>query len=411
MRHTLVIGTDSPIGLTLVRELGEHGVAVHAMGRHRGSLGGQSRYARRFSLQPDGPLAEWLPDFAAQHDIEGVMAVGEETLVELAALHGTIRNCTIIAPKSGPLAQVLDKTVTLAAARRAGVDVPDSWQPHGIAGRKQKANTLTYPSAVKWADPVAVVRRLEAAGLELEKVEYAEYPDQLVAILSKYDRLGIWPLVQEYIGGYGMGQMLHIHNGKVTLAFQHQRLREWPPSGGVSTYCAAVPMELHASQRALSEALLQEIGWEGPAMVEYRFDPATGRTSLMEVNGRFWGSIPLAYHSGVYFAWESWRCSMEVPFLQQGCVKPRRARYMVPDAKHLAHQLRSPGVSATGKLALLARFFGRFLDLRTCYYVWSWRDPRPFAADMMAMLKKAMHRETIAPTHRPQLRPVSSKLP
>jgi hypothetical protein len=37
-----------------------------------------------------------------------------------------------------------------------------------------------------------------------------------------------------------------------------------------------------------------------PAMVEYRHDPATGQSWLMEINGRFW-SLPLASH-GAEFA-------------------------------------------------------------------------------------------------------------
>lgn len=36
-------------------------------------------------------------------------------------------------------------------------------------------------------------------------------------------------------------------------------------------------------------------------MVEYKRDLRTGRTVLMEVNGRFWGSLQLAIDSGVDF--------------------------------------------------------------------------------------------------------------
>ena len=36
-------------------------------------------------------------------------------------------------------------------------------------------------------------------------------------------------------------------------------------------------------------------------MVEYRHDPSTGRCCLMEINGRFWGSLQLAIDAGVDF--------------------------------------------------------------------------------------------------------------
>src|SRR3546814_6270790 len=37
-------------------------------------------------------------------------------------------------------------------------------------------------------------------------------------------------------------------------------------------------------------------------MVEYRFDRATETYVFMEINGRFWGSLPLAIAAGVPFA-------------------------------------------------------------------------------------------------------------
>ena len=38
-------------------------------------------------------------------------------------------------------------------------------------------------------------------------------------------------------------------------------------------------------------------------MVEFKYDPATDRAWLMEINGRFWGSIQLAIAAGVDFPW------------------------------------------------------------------------------------------------------------
>lgn len=37
-------------------------------------------------------------------------------------------------------------------------------------------------------------------------------------------------------------------------------------------------------------------------MVEYRFDSKSQRAVLMEINGRYWGSFPLAVHCRAGFA-------------------------------------------------------------------------------------------------------------
>jgi hypothetical protein len=52
---------------------------------------------------------------------------------------------------------------------------------------------------------------------------------------------------------------------------------------------------------ARSRSLLERCGWDGIAMIEYKVDAATGEPYLMEINGRFWGSLQLAIDAGVDF--------------------------------------------------------------------------------------------------------------
>jgi predicted ATP-grasp superfamily ATP-dependent carboligase len=387
-----VLGADSPIGLTVIRELGERGVPVLALGAGPRSLGRYSKHATRFAAMR-GPLAEWLPQCIADHGVGAVMAVSEHHLLQLSALKPRL-GCRVLTPDGDKLALVLDKRRTLAIAARLGISVPPSWQPAAGEDFAQQAERLSYPVAVKWSDPNGVAAALEAHGLALEKVEYAASARDLLAILRRTDALAAWPLVQSWCPGYGLGQMLHMHGGAATLRFQHRRLREWPPSGGVSSLCEALPLDRHREQMALSERLLREIGWEGPAMVEYRHDPMSGRYWLMEVNGRFWGSIPLAYHCGAHFAWETYRFRMRGG---DGAAQPpprlRKARYVVPDLKHFAAIARDRSLPAGRRLRFAIGFVAGFLDPRVRYYVWSLRDAKPFFGDMAAIVRRAWRSE------------------
>src|SRR3546814_10116516 len=94
-------------------------------------------------------------------------------------------------------------------------------------------------------------------------------------MLSKYASLGIFPLIQEYCPGTGLGQMFLTLNGDVLVEFQHERSLEWPPEGGSSAICRSVPLERHAQLRGRSRDLLRRLNWTGVAMVEERFDRAT----------------------------------------------------------------------------------------------------------------------------------------
>ena len=388
-----VLGADSPIGLTVVRELGERGVTVFALGRDHRALARTSRHTHKFALI-EKPLAEWMPRFIAENGISAVLAISEHYLIELAAIGPVIGKCRLLIPEPDKLALVLDKPRTLEIAAGLGIEVPFSWQPLSGEDHAAIAGRLAYPVAVKWADPNAVSARLAAAGLELAKVEYANDTSALLALLARYDRIGLWPLVQTWCPGHGLGQMLHMQAGRATLRFQHRRLREFPPSGGVSAFCEAVPLAEHAALMERSEALLAAIGWEGPAMVEYRHDPISRHSWLMEINGRFWGSIPLAYHCGAHFGWETFACAMlgEDAAVQGRCgavaMPLRRARYLIPDAKGLVMLLRDGKVPVFKRVGAAVRFVADFFDPRVRWFVWSWRDPAPFFADMAGVVRK-----------------------
>ncbi len=393
---TAIMGVDSPIGLTVLRELGERGVPLLAMGRSARSLGRASRHAHEFALTPRQPIAHWLPEIVAHHDIKAVMAVSEGDLIQLAPLKDTILDCTLLVPDADKLALILDKNRTLALAAELGIDVPASWQPVLAEDFPARAAALSYPVAIKWSYPPAAEASLAEHGLSLEKVEYAADADRLLAILRRYDAVGQWPLVQTWCAGHGLGQMLNMADGRATLRFQHRRLREWPPTGGVSTFCETVPLSRHGEQMAASEALLRRIGWTGPAMVEYRHDPATGRYWLMEINGRFWGSIPLAYHAGAHFGWESYRTQiLGETGSEQPALKQLRARFVIPDTKHFMKQVAgdNSSLSLSEKLIFSVKFCGQFLDPRIRYYVWSWRDPKPSFSDLRNGIRKALRRD------------------
>ncbi|CAN5194468.1 hypothetical protein BH09PSE3_BH09PSE3_01020 [soil metagenome] len=390
----LVLGSDTPIGLAVIRELGAHGVEVHAIGRSGRSIGGASRFAAREYVRGQGPLRAWLPTLIAESGALALLAISETDLIELAAMPETIGQCRILTPRVGPLGKVLDKTVTLALGQSLGIDVPVNWQPLAGEDFAGRADGMAYPVVLKWADPPAVAGLLDDHGITFLKAEFATDRQALIAALRRYDGVGRWPLVQGYCPGVGIGQMIAMDGDKAVLRFQHRRLHEWPPEGGVSTLCEGMPLTEHGAQMEKSEALLRAIGWQGPAMVEYRYDAATGRYWLMEVNGRFWGSLPLATASGATFAWEQYRRAI---LGQTGAAPlPRsdlRARYMIPETRRLLRVIfrRSAIVDPVFKAHPwrdLVSYVAGFFSWRTRYYVFRLDDPGPLFRDLCNIVRK-----------------------
>ena len=103
----IVLGLENAIGLTVVRELGEHGVPVHGVAGDADSVGAASRHCTRSHLRPDGPAALWLPDLIARTGAGAVLAVSESDLLELAERPPTIGDCHILVPRPDRLAKVI----------------------------------------------------------------------------------------------------------------------------------------------------------------------------------------------------------------------------------------------------------------------------------------------------------------
>mgnify|MGYP003336754857 CR=1 FL=1 len=70
----------------------------------------------------------------------------------------------------------------------------------------------------------------------------------------------------------GGGVFMCYQCGKLIAQFNHRRICEKPPSGGMSVLCESAPVSPQAKQYA--QALLDALGWEGVAMVEFMLGQA-----------------------------------------------------------------------------------------------------------------------------------------
>ena len=120
-------------------------------------------------------------------------------------------------------------------------------------------------------------------------------------------------------------------------------------------------------------------------MVEYR-KPAGAPAVFMEVNGRFWHSLPLACYAGVDFP------ALLVEMAEHGDVSPCggypsgiRCRWLLGDLRHLVEVWKGPPAgypgSYPGKLRTLLQVLtpvqGTYHDLFQC------RDPLPELGDWL----------------------------
>ena len=130
---------------------------------------------------------------------------------------------------------------------------------------------------------------------EVRVTDPGERPDADAVV----EEMGHEPIVQSHVpdgGEYGFFAVCE--DGEPLATFQHRRVRSYSYDGGASVYREAVD---EPDMAAAGRRLLSAMDWTGPAMVEFRRDASDGRFNLLEVNPRFWGSLPLAVAAGVDF--------------------------------------------------------------------------------------------------------------
>ena len=391
----IVLGLETQIGLGVVRELGRAGVPVIGIAQSRHAIGLRSRYLaqRIINEQPRSEaILEQIRALGEEFGEIPLLTVSEVNLNWLLNNRQHLGKVKPILPKAESLSVVLDKGKTLAVAESVGIAVPRTIEPESLEAIERLADTLSFPVVLKWKDPNSIGPLLSANGISLIKAEYALDAGQLIAIGKRYQPLGKWPLIQEYCPGNGLGQFFFMHDGEALRRFQHIRIAEWPPEGGFSSVCESLPLTEHAELQDKSVALLRAIGWEGVAMVEYRLDRQTGKAVLMEINGRFWGSFPLAVQCGAGFALLAYLVNGLGRNAALGEVRTGlRCRMMATEIKRLIRILFEPQKisdpffePAPGQE--LARFLLDFFRSGVGYYVWSRDDPAPFFADLTNMV-------------------------
>jgi predicted ATP-grasp superfamily ATP-dependent carboligase len=213
-----------------------------------------------------------------------VIPVGAQSVLTVAAR----RPAMAVLPGLDQLAVCFDKRRTIELARRESVPAPRTWYVDQID--QLRDITVPFPCVVKPA----------REGTSYKAVTYCDRASEVSgAVAHQLARLkgeaGV--LVQEAIGGTGCGFFALMNHGKPLRIFMHQRIRESPPSGGRSTAARAFYSD---RLKELGLKLLSSLEWTGVAMVEFK-QRGPDDFVLMEINGKFWGSLELALSAGVNF--------------------------------------------------------------------------------------------------------------
>ena len=298
MRRVLVTDAARGSALAIIRSLARRGWEVTAADADALGPGLYSRYVHHRARyappreDPDRAVAD-IRDIVRERRIDVVVPVTDDVIAPLVAMGTDFAGCEIAGPPRDALAKTQDKRMTIEIAERLGIPVPRTRIVRTATEAAVEASALGWPVVLK---PERSKRYEHGHPLDTFAVTYAENDAQLRARIGPIvGRSAI--LLQEYYAGEGHGVGMLLHEGRPLAAFQHRRLREFPLTGGTSSYRESVALDPVLYD--YSARLLGALQWTGIALVEFKVGERGPR--LMEVNGRAWGSLPLAVQSGVDF--------------------------------------------------------------------------------------------------------------
>jgi predicted ATP-grasp superfamily ATP-dependent carboligase len=314
MSRVLITDGDQRAALACVRALGQEGHECFVIGPESGRLSGSSRYCRGFSISPD-PMADpegflaTAGERAEAWETPWLFPITEKSLRAILPNRDRFPGLQIPFPEAEVFSAVSDKSLVLARAREIGLAVPRQWEWESREDADDSAIPEdSFPLALK---PPRSVRQL-GRGTGQISVSYALNPSHLRDWIHSSDEASYPVLVQERVVGEGVGVFLLTWEEVLRGVVGHRRIREKPPSGGVSVVRESTTVSPDLLEKSLE--LLRQLGWsDGVAMVEYKVDPTTGMAWLMEINGRFWGSLQLAVNAGVNFPALLLRCAQGDP--------------------------------------------------------------------------------------------------
>jgi len=294
--HILILDADHKNTLAIVRHLGKTGkYSIDLTGHNKNSISFFSKYVsgKHLTGNPNTSPGKYLEDIIhllKRKKYLTVIPVSHISYKILSKYKKEVSEYThITIPDYKQVETASNKIETYALARNLKIPYPE-------------IITLQNIDEIENIDTVfpCVIKAPFEAGKNL--VEYANNKNELIA---KYKKLckendfgSTLPVIQKYIQGEGAGFFAFYKEGKCVNYFMHQRIREYPVTGGASTAAKSFYDE---SVMNYGKRILDSLNWNGVAMVEFKKDNKTGIFNLMEINAKFWGSLDLALEAGINF--------------------------------------------------------------------------------------------------------------
>lgn len=258
-----------------------------------------SKFVDQFILLPDvekdfiGFQNEFINLFTKEEDL--LIPVNDIAVLICLQCESMLRGRVKILGVNLPSVQqfAINKYVLLSLAKKCGIDYPVTKYITNLGEFEAYVGEIHYPVIAK---PVSSKLLSENSVLSFQVKKYNN-PHTLTDFIR--ENINTIPIMLQQCleEGYGIGFNFIAQNGELIDYYFHQRIHEaW--GGGESSYRKTVMNDTY-NLLPKAKSLISLMGWNGVGMLEFRV--SDNKAYLMELNGRFWGSIKLGIFAGKNF--------------------------------------------------------------------------------------------------------------
>lgn len=289
----LIPDGESGFSLSVLRCLSQiTGLRTHILSTNAWALPRFSRHRRYFFTQTSGmgeqERLEAICHTAKRTKVDVILPVDQQT-IRLLSVHGrALSQITTIAPVPDTVAFdiVMNKWLLAEWLKKEDIPCPATILYQNNKEFEQCLHAMIFPVLVK-----------PTKGADGQGVVIFENPLTLLNSFKEQIHSKEY-IVQSFIRGYDVDCSVLCQKGKI-LAYTIQKgfmdgvKRFGPPAGIRFFYDSAV----HETIRRL----IDRLKWSGIAHIDLRYDEQDGQVKILEINPRFWASLPGSLIAGVNF--------------------------------------------------------------------------------------------------------------
>lgn len=392
-KRVLVLGEDTRSFLSVIRSLGSAGMEVDIVTLLNTTPALKSKYvtnAYKLNYQAFTQI-EWSEKVTAiikDGDYDLIVPCDERSLYPLLDIQeSTKTKANFAIPDRNILGPLFDKEETRKLAVELGINV--------ASGEHCSFNDTSSEALISKYSLPLVLKPTKSYESEQLNQRNTVLIARSTSDIELFKQQNEQCLVEQYFEGTGMGVSVFSWKGKIRAAFAHKRVSE-PEQGGGSSYrkaCLLPPDMLDACQK-----ICIHLNYSGVAMFEFKHNNSSNEWILIEINARFWGSLPLAIFAGVDFPkiLATYLLTKEKTHKLTYNLKAH-ARSLTSDlydikASFERSRTQSGTVKALSKT--LPRLFGffRLLTGNDTIDTFQWSDTQPFFSEINELIGKKIRR-------------------